>query len=193
MTFGSSLDVAAIQAELPYKLDFNAEIEMIGLSNLLNGLVGGWTGSYIFSQTIFTMKSQVTSKLCGWTIILCLILLWLLPIDLSCVLMKPYVGAIVALFGVDIMNDWLVKSKKLLSQVEYVLLWVTFLLILVLQGTSSFGVIEGMALSVALSSILFTAYYATFPVWVEVPNRQSYTFRKHQVGSSSRSIYGYGL
>lgn len=180
VTFGSSLDVAAIQAELPYKLDFSKEIEMIGLSNLLNGLVGGWTGSYLFAQTIFTMRAQVTSKLCGVTVTLCLLLLWLLPIDLNSVLLKPYVGAIISLFGLDIMNDWLFKSRDKLSQIEYAQLWATFVLILVLQNTSTFGVIEGMGLSVALSSIMFTAYYATFPVWVEVPNRQSYTFRKHQ-------------
>ncbi|CAD7930694.1 unnamed protein product, partial [Amoebophrya sp. A25] len=65
VTFGSSLDVAAIQAEIPYRLDFNSEMRMIGISNLLAGISGGMTGSYIFSQTIFSLKSQVTSALCG--------------------------------------------------------------------------------------------------------------------------------
>lgn len=41
VTFGSSLDVAAIQAELPYKMDFNEEMKTVGKSNVMAGIFGG--------------------------------------------------------------------------------------------------------------------------------------------------------
>lgn len=63
VTFGSCLDVAAIQADMPFPIDFNSELGTVGLSNIIVGLSGaGYTGSYIFSQTIFSMRAGVA----GW-------------------------------------------------------------------------------------------------------------------------------
>ena len=58
VAFSSSLDVAAIQMDMGKQLDFNHELITIGLSNLVSGCTGGFTGSYIFSQTIFTFRSS---------------------------------------------------------------------------------------------------------------------------------------
>lgn len=53
VTFGSCLDVAAIQADMPHPIDFNRELGTVGLSNVIVGLSGaGYTGSYIFSQVM---------------------------------------------------------------------------------------------------------------------------------------------
>jgi hypothetical protein len=35
------LDVAAIQAELPWKMDYNSEIKTVGRSNIISGVFGG--------------------------------------------------------------------------------------------------------------------------------------------------------
>ena len=37
----------------------------VGLSNFFSGLTGGFTGSYIFSQTLFTFRTGTRSRLCG--------------------------------------------------------------------------------------------------------------------------------
>jgi len=40
-----------------------------GLSNIITSLTGaGLTGSYIFSQTIFSMRAGVHTRLHGWII-----------------------------------------------------------------------------------------------------------------------------
>ncbi|KAK3263697.1 hypothetical protein CYMTET_27515 [Cymbomonas tetramitiformis] len=49
VAFGSSLDVAAIEVAKRASLDYNRELQMVGLSNLVSGAMGGFTGSYIFS------------------------------------------------------------------------------------------------------------------------------------------------
>ena len=53
VALSSSLDVAAIELERKTPLNYNGELQMVGLSNMISGLTGGYTGSYIFSQTIF--------------------------------------------------------------------------------------------------------------------------------------------
>lgn len=40
VTFGSCLDVAAIQADMPFPIDFNSELGTVGLSNMIVGLSG---------------------------------------------------------------------------------------------------------------------------------------------------------
>ena len=65
VAFSSSLDVAAIEIELGLPLDYDRELTMVGLSNLLSGASGGFAGSYIFSQTILNLRRGVRSRLCG--------------------------------------------------------------------------------------------------------------------------------
>lgn len=64
VAFGSSMDIAAIQADVERPLDYNRELVTVGLSNVVTGLTGvGYTGSYIFSQTLFNLRQGVDS----WT------------------------------------------------------------------------------------------------------------------------------
>ena len=39
---------------------------------------------------------------------------------------QAYVGGIMCLFGVDIMNDWSFQSRHLMSRSEYTLVWISF-------------------------------------------------------------------
>ena len=59
VAFSSCLDVAAIEMDVGRPLDVNSELTVVGWSNVVAGLLGGFTGSYIFSQTIFTCRSYV--------------------------------------------------------------------------------------------------------------------------------------
>lgn len=76
VALSSSLDIAAIEIELKRPLDYNHELKTVGWSNVISGLMGGYTGSYseyisrslppstttspnligvtVFSQTIFS-------------------------------------------------------------------------------------------------------------------------------------------
>jgi SulP family sulfate permease len=58
VAFSSCLDVAAIEMDMGKQLDVNYELgEVVGWSNFFSGITGGFTGSYIFSQTIFTYRT----------------------------------------------------------------------------------------------------------------------------------------
>ncbi|CAN0497868.1 unnamed protein product, partial [Laminaria digitata] len=62
VAFSSCLDVAAIEMEMGTPLDFNGELQTVGWSNAVSGLLGGFTGSYIFSQTIFNLRAGVCAE-----------------------------------------------------------------------------------------------------------------------------------
>ena len=65
VSFSSCLDVAAISMDMGESLDTNNELMTVGISNFVSGLAGGFTGSYIFSQTIFTYRTNCRSRWIG--------------------------------------------------------------------------------------------------------------------------------
>mmetsp|Transcript_99056 Transcript_99056/g.317743 ORF Transcript_99056/g.317743 Transcript_99056/m.317743 type:complete len:954 (+) Transcript_99056:112-2973(+) len=158
VAFGSVLDIAAIQTEQPQPLDFDGELRMIGVSNIASGFSGGFTGSYIFSQTIFSQRQRVTSSSNGWVVAIGEFLLFLMPVDVLQFFPGFYIGGVMAFFGIDIMLDWLMHSRKKVSLPEYGLLLLTFFLVMF------WGVIEGCAAGVAASAVVFIVVYGTTPV-----------------------------
>jgi SulP family sulfate permease len=83
VAFSSSLDVAAIEMNMGTELDYNHELVTVGWSNTLSGLLGGFTGSYIFSQTIFTLKSNTNSRIPGIVVIVAEVIVFVSPISLT--------------------------------------------------------------------------------------------------------------
>eukprot|EP00439_Symbiodinium_sp_Y106_P039739 s5278_g4.t2 len=161
VTFGSSLDIVAIQAEMAgQKIDYDAELVTIGVGNLVSGMFGGATGSYIFSQTIFSAKRRVQSRLNGLIVAVGELVLFVVPLDILQVLPNAYIGGIMCLFGVDIMTDWLIKSRHLMSTLEYVLVWISFCTTMLLAGSHVFGVIEGMFVGTVVALAFFAFQFA---------------------------------
>ncbi|KIY98753.1 hypothetical protein MNEG_9207 [Monoraphidium neglectum] len=136
MTFGSCLDVAAIQAEVPIPIDFNRELATVGFSNLVCGLTGsGYAGSYIFSQTIFSLRAGITSHWHGWVIAGVELAVFLLPFAVAPYLPLFFYGSLLVVFGIEIAGDWLVRSRKKVTRPEYLLLLATFFAIMQASDT----------------------------------------------------------
>ena len=104
VAFSSSLDVAAIEMELGLPLDYNRELHTVGVSNVFSGLLGGYTGSYIFSQTIFTMRRGVHTRFCGYTVVLCELAMILLPVSIMSYLPKLFFGALLGRVVYDVVD-----------------------------------------------------------------------------------------
>ncbi|GBG25591.1 Hypothetical Protein FCC1311_018102 [Hondaea fermentalgiana] len=154
VAFGSSLDVAAIQFELGKPMDYDSELVTVGISNTISGMTGGYTGSYIFSQTIFTLRNGIQRRICGLIVAGVEISLFLLPVDLLSVLPRFFFGSVLLFVSVDLLLEWLVHSYFNIEVREYALVWLTFLAINV------WGLELGMTLGVILSALLFVYSYS---------------------------------
>lgn len=126
VAFSSSLDVAAIEMEMGLPLDYNRELNTVGIANVFSGLTGGYTGSYIFSQTIFTMRRGVYSRISGYTVALCEGLMILLPFSIISYLPKLFFGSLLVLISVDLMSEWLVAARKKMAPMEFAVCLLTF-------------------------------------------------------------------
>jgi SulP family sulfate permease len=100
---------------------YNRELYTVGLSNVFSGLLGGYTGSYIFSQTIFTMRRGVSTRICGYTVAVCELAVILLPISITSYVPKLFFGSLLVLIAIDLLNEWLVDLSYHSSMYQYLI------------------------------------------------------------------------
>ncbi|KAG1710235.1 hypothetical protein DVH05_017240 [Phytophthora capsici] len=127
VAFSSSLDVAAVETALGKPLDHNHELQTVGISNLLSGLGGGFTGSYLFSQTIFTLRGKLDSRYVGLIVFVLEIAIVLSPFSIIAYVPKVFFGALQMLVCLDLVLEWLWHARNKLLPREYGIVWLTFL------------------------------------------------------------------
>jgi MFS superfamily sulfate permease-like transporter/CRP-like cAMP-binding protein len=154
VSFSSCLDVAAIEMDIGKQLKINHELKTVGLSNVISGLLGGYTGSYIFSQTIFTSRTNVHSRIVGVVVIVSEIALFLLPISIMSYVPKFFFAATLIFIAIDLLTEWLYLMYYKLLFREYMLVIITLGLIV------SFGLQFGMVLSIVVAGIGFVWSYS---------------------------------
>lgn len=142
VALSSSLDVAAIELELNRPLDYNHELKTIGLSNILSGGTGGYTGSYIFSQSIFSLRAGIRSRLAGFVLAACEIVVLILPIPILAYVPNFFFGSLLTMICIDLMFEWLWDVRNKLTRTEYVVCLATFGLIQVLNV--EYGIVAGV-------------------------------------------------
>lgn len=154
VSFSSCLDIVAIEMDGGRPLNKNHELSTVGLSNLIAGVCGGFTGSYIFSQTIFTYRTNTRSRLCGLVLIVAELTVFLSPIDLMTYIPLYFFAATLHFITFELMLEWLVEARCRMTPKEYLVLWATFI------GSVSLGIIPGFALGIVLSMAMFIVSYA---------------------------------
>ncbi|KAF1777595.1 SLC26A/SulP transporter domain [Phytophthora cactorum] len=107
-------------------LDHNHELQTVGVSNLLSGL-GGFTGSYLFSQTIFTLRGKLDSRYVGLIVFVLEIAIVLSPFSIIAFVPKVFFGALQMLVCLDLITEWLWHARNKLLPREYGIVWLTFL------------------------------------------------------------------
>ncbi|CAM9967508.1 unnamed protein product, partial [Ectocarpus sp. 12 AP-2014] len=155
VAFSSSLDVAAIEIDMGEPLDTNKELNTVGWSNILSGLTGGFTGSYIFSQTLFTRRTGCQSRLIGWFVAVSELAMCVVTIDPMAYVPLLFFAATLSFIAVELSVEWLWDVREKLLAYEYLVLLATFVAIQVV------GLNQGLVAGVALSTAIFVISYAS--------------------------------
>ncbi|CAN0364879.1 unnamed protein product, partial [Ectocarpus sp. 8 AP-2014] len=83
----------------------------VGWSNVISGLFGGFTGSYIFSQTIFNLRAGVDTRVASATSFVMLVGVAASPASVISFLPRCFFGALLVLIAVDLMVEWLWQAR----------------------------------------------------------------------------------
>lgn len=154
VAFSSCLDVAAIEMDMGRQLNINHELSSVGWSNVVSGLLGGYTGSYIFSQTIFTFRSRTNSRIVGVCVIVSEFAIVLLPLSVMSYIPRFFFAATLIFVAIDLMLEWLVHVRHKVLTREYIVLWLSFLAI------NWVSLELGMLLGIGFAIINFLLGYA---------------------------------
>ena len=153
--FGSAMDIIAIQQESSNPIDFDRELTTVAISNMATAVVGaGATGSYIFSQTVFTMRAGINSRINGVIIALVEIIAFASPRSFLQYVPNFLYGALLAWFGCEITRDWLFLSYKMMTLKEWAILWLTFAAIM------KWGLELGIGAGILFAILYFTWAYS---------------------------------
>lgn len=144
VALSSSLDVSAIEIELKQPLNYNHELQMIGMSNLISGCTGGYTGSYIFSQSIFSLRAGIRSRWAGFVLAFCELLIFITPIPILSYVPNFLFGSLLFMICIDLMWEWLWDVRHRFTAADYALCLSTFGLIQWLNV--EYGILAGIVL-----------------------------------------------
>ncbi|KAL7544042.1 hypothetical protein ACHAXR_013481 [Thalassiosira sp. AJA248-18] len=142
VSFASCLDIAAISMDMGEALDTNQEMVTVGTSNLMSGLLFGFTGSYIFSQTIFTYRTGCHSRYVGVFIMAAYAAVCVSTINILEIAPLFFLGATLIFIGYDLLWEWLIDIRSKIFFMEYMILITTFVAIQIIG--MDFGIIFGV-------------------------------------------------
>uniref|UniRef100_A0AAV1UN57 Sulfate transporter n=1 Tax=Peronospora matthiolae TaxID=2874970 RepID=A0AAV1UN57_9STRA len=171
VAFSSCLDVAAIEMDMGSQLNINHELKSVGWANVVSGLLGGYTGSYIFSQTIFTYRSKTNSRVVGVCVIISEFAIVLVPLSVMSLVPRFFFAAVLIFIAVDLMTEWLVHVYHKILPREYIVLWLSFIAI------NMVSLELGMVLGIGFAILNFMIGYAQVRV-VARRSRSSAAVRK---------------
>ena len=142
VALSSSLDVAAIELEMKTPLNYNSELIMVGISNMVSGLTGGYTGSYIFSQTIFSLRAGIGERLAGFVLAAVQLTVIVTPFPILTYVPNFFYGSLLSMICIDLMYEWLWDFRTKATIAEYIIGLSTFGLINLLGV--EYGIISGV-------------------------------------------------
>jgi MFS superfamily sulfate permease-like transporter len=170
VSFASCLDVAAISIDMGQPLETNRELATVGVCNLMSGLTLGFTGSYIFSQTIFTYRTGIHDRIIGFLIMCIYMYIVASPVNILEIAPLFFLGSALIFIGYDLMFEWLWEVRHQVFLSEYFIVWFTFISIH-LVGID-FGILIGVL--IAICDQIFTTAKTTGVNRVERRSRAIY-------------------
>eukprot|EP00924_Labyrinthula_sp_SR-Ha-C_P009652 snap_masked-scaffold_22-processed-gene-2.12-mRNA-1 protein AED:0.10 eAED:0.16 QI:0/0/0/1/1/1/2/0/898 len=175
VSFSSCLDVVAIEMDMRKQLNIAHELETVGLSNIISGLLGGYTGSYIFSQTVFTYRTKVNSRIVGYTVVIFELLFVFLPIDLMTIIPKYFFAGTLIFCAILLFMEYLVHIYYKVSLTEYFVLFGTFAVI-----TLTDNLIQGILIGVGFAICNFIAAYSSVRHVEKISKKKSNVVRSFE-------------
>ncbi|MDD9982859.1 MAG: SulP family inorganic anion transporter [Gammaproteobacteria bacterium] len=140
----SSFELAASR-----ELDWNLEFRAAGRASVIAGLGGGLAGCMSLQASIFNHNFGAEARLTGVVAALVVGSVLLMGGALLKLLPVPLLAGMLLFFGVSMLEEWLLRSRKRLPRTDYAILALIFVTIIFL------GFPEGLGIGMAITTVLF--------------------------------------
>ena len=139
-------------------IDLNHDLRITGIGNVLGGLTGGSVSYTAISTTALNHRIGNGSVLSG----IVAAVIFMLPIFFGAGVLsyipKALLGALLVFFGMSFLYEWVVKSWKRFSRLEYAII------LLILIAIATIGYLQGVIVGILAAVVLFVVNYSRINV-----------------------------
>lgn len=143
----------------------------------MSGITLGFTGSYIFSQTIFTYRTGIHDKCIGIMIMLVYMYIVASPVNILEIVPLFFLGSALIFIGYDLMFEWLWEVRHQVFLSEYFIVCFTFISIHAVG--INLGILIGIL--IAICDQILTTAQSTGVSRIEKRSRAVYTKRDAKI------------
>lgn len=141
------------------ELDFNRELTVAGIANLLSGLLGGGLVGYAtVAYSTLTHRAGGNGRVVNLVVAFLLILVLLLGTSIITIFPRPILGGVLMFLGLTLLVEWLYDSRRHMPLHDYFIVGMMMLVI------AALGLLWGIACGILFSVIFFVLQYSQIHV-----------------------------
>ncbi len=152
------LDVSGIELISRKDLDPDHELEVMGITNMANSLLGGFPGVHDVSDTALVDRLGGKDRLTGFVYAALVAAAILLGADFMEIVPTFFLGGLLIYVGLEFLIDWLWKARDELPLSDYVV--VVLILIVIIFS----DILQGVTFGFFVAIILFVVNYSQLSV-----------------------------
>lgn len=180
------LGLVVVEVEGRLDLDLDRELRLNGLANVLVGLAGGMIGTLSVSRTLFNLRTGGTSRVGGLVAgALCLAVLGI-GTDVLVYFPVPVLGGLLVAQGVEMLEEWLVRTRRVVPLADYVQIAIIMLAII------RWDFLAGVAVGVVSACVTFAINTSRVRLVKQVVDRSSYRSRVDRPMGHQEILAKYG-
>jgi SulP family sulfate permease len=148
------LDSSGIEIITERELDPNKELKIVGITNMLNGLVGGYPGVHAATDTAFTYKLGGAQRLTGFVYAAVIVLAITAGMGFVATIPTFILGGLLLYIGIDFLVSWTWDTRRGLPLHDYVVI------LLILAVIAAVGILAGVGFGLVVMVVLFVFTYS---------------------------------
>lgn len=152
------LNASGLELVVKKDINLNKELLVAGIGNLAGGLAGGIVGFQAISLSSLNYKMGKSSRLTGLTVGAICGAAALLGASILSLMPRMILGGILMFLGLSFLAEWIFQAWFRLPKVEFLII------VLILGAIAVSGFLQGVAIGVVTTIILFAFNYSRIDV-----------------------------
>ncbi len=154
-----TLCVSAVALNTRKELDANKELQVSGMANIANSLLGGlFALPSVSSSKLSHDLHPIPSKLLGLSGVAVAVLIFYLGLDLIAYIPRMVLGVLLIFIAFGFLHEWLIKGYKKFGPIEYSVIPI------ILIVSVFYGFLESIVFGIVAAIILFAINYSRIRV-----------------------------
>ncbi len=152
------LNLSGLEVAANADLDFDRELRVAGVANMVGGAFGGMVGFHALSATLLGRKMGGDSRMIGLVAAAVIAAVLLLGVPVLSNFPSPILGGLMLAVGVNLLGDWVISGWSRFARTEF------FVIVAIVLVMSFAGYLAGVGVGLLLSTILFVWSYSRVKV-----------------------------